>query len=67
MEKKCPECGSTEIINGSLISTAGVVFVPEEEKGKFMMKSSGVSVCACRKCGTVFGFKLTDSPRKLTD
>ncbi|MBQ7835070.1 MAG: hypothetical protein IJ385_04740 [Ruminiclostridium sp.] len=67
MEKKCPECGSAEIINGALISTAGVVFVPEEEKGKFIMKSSGVSAGACRTCGAVLGLRLTDSPKKLTD
>lgn len=67
MEKKCPECGSMEIIDGSLVSTAGVVFVPEEEKGKFIMKSSSISVFACKKCGAVFGFKLTDHPKKLTD
>jgi transcription elongation factor Elf1 len=66
MENKCPFCGNESIINGKLESTGGLVFIPEGENG-LIKKSSYISALACRKCGAVFGFKLTDKPVKLTD
>ena len=67
MELKCPVCGSTEIITGYLQSSGGVVFIPRAENEIFFKKSSFIDANACKKCGEVFGFKLTDSPSKLTD
>ncbi|MBQ9948100.1 MAG: hypothetical protein IJO91_06915 [Oscillospiraceae bacterium] len=67
MELKCPVCGSTEIITGHLQSSGGLVFVPFGETGFWKKKSSSIDANACKKCGEVFGFKLTDSPSKLTD
>lgn len=64
--EKCPECGSEEIIEGKLSAMSGVVFIPETEKGA-IKKSSLISAFACKKCGAVFGLKLTDKPVKLTD
>ena len=66
MESKCPNCNSKEIIKGDLWSTGGLVFIPENENG-FIKKSSYICALACKKCGTVFGFQLTDTPTKLTD
>ncbi len=66
MENKCPCCGSEEIMTGSLESAYGVAFIPDGQKG-LVKKSSTVSALACRKCGAVFGFRLTDKPIKLTD
>ncbi len=66
MEKKCPECGSEEIIKGKLAASNGCVFIAETETG-FVKKSSLVSALACKKCGAVFGLKLSDKPVKLTD
>ncbi|MBQ8170434.1 MAG: hypothetical protein IJZ95_00450 [Oscillospiraceae bacterium] len=68
MERKCPVCGSTEIITGTLLSTGGVVFTPEDQPvTRIIKKSSYIKALACKKCGEVFGFKLADIPTKLTD
>jgi RNA polymerase subunit RPABC4/transcription elongation factor Spt4 len=66
-EKVCPTCGSTDIMEGDLSSTGGFVFIPESERGKFLMKSSYMTASACRSCGAVFGLRLTDTPNKLTN
>lgn len=63
---KCPNCGSEEIIQGDLISYGGVTFIPQEQTG-LIKKSSYICASACKKCGTVFNFKLTDKPTKLTE
>lgn len=63
---KCPQCGASDIMGGSLSSTGGMVFVPEGETG-IVKKSAYITACACRKCGAVFGFKLSDKPNKLTE
>lgn len=63
---KCPQCGASDIINGSLSSTGGMVFIPEGETG-MVKKSAYITACACKKCGTVFGFRLSDKPHKLTE
>ena len=64
--KKCPECGNEDIIEGNLSAMSGVVFIPETEKGA-IKKSSLINAFACKKCGAVFGLKLSDKPVKLTD
>lgn len=66
MENKCPYCGSEALLNGELVSTGGLVFIPDHRSG-FVKKSSYITARACRKCGAVFGMKLTDKPCKLTD
>lgn len=66
MENKCPYCGNEDIISGTLETAYGVGFIPEGQKG-LVKKSSMISALACKKCGAVFGFKLTDKPVKLTD
>ena len=62
----CPVCGSSNVFDGKLSSTGGFVFIPEEEKGKFLQRSSFMTASACRDCGAVFGLRLTDHPNKLT-
>ena len=57
MERKCPECGNTEVMEGTLNAMGGMAFVP----------CSYLQALACRKCGAVFGFTLTDKPYHLTD
>lgn len=64
--KVCPECGSSEVMTGDLSSTGGFVFIPNSERGKFMMKSSYMTANACRSCGMVFNLRLLDKPHKLT-
>ncbi|MBR1383431.1 MAG: hypothetical protein IJ555_06420 [Ruminococcus sp.] len=66
MDNRCPECGSEDIIEGKLNGAYGVVFIPENESG-LIKKSSYIKADACRKCGAVFGLKLTDKPNKLTE
>lgn len=51
---------------GLLESAYGVGFIPEGQKG-LVKKSSMITALACKKCGAVFGFELTDKPVKLTD
>lgn len=63
--RKCPKCGSEDIMNGNLASAYGLVFIPDTEKGLFK-KSSSIICSACRDCGTVFDLTLTDKPNKLT-
>ena len=62
---KCPKCGSDDIIKGDLLSPGGVVFAPECQTEPIRI-FSGMTALACRNCGTVFGFELTDKPEKLT-
>ena len=64
--EKCPNCGLDALICGELVSTGGIVFVPYEQQGT-EKQCSYISALACRKCGTVFGFKLLDKPAKITD
>ncbi len=66
MENKCPDCGCDEIIKGELMSYGGLTFVPQDQKG-LVKKSSNIYALACKKCGTVFGLKLSDKPSKLTE
>ncbi|MDE6261404.1 MAG: hypothetical protein K2M42_11225 [Oscillospiraceae bacterium] len=63
--RKCPKCGSVDIMSGSLSSAYGLVFIPDAEKG-FVKKSSTIVCCACKDCGSVFDLVLTDKPNKLT-
>ena len=65
-EVKCPNCGSSNIMIGKLKSPYAMTFIPDVEKG-FFKKSSELAAYACQKCGTVFNFKLTNYPDKLTD
>ena len=64
--KRCPDCGSSDIMKGALCSTGGVVFAPEKQSGLFK-KCAYVNALACKRCGTVFALKLADNPDKLTD
>lgn len=66
MENKCPNCGCEKVINGDLVSTGGLVFVPENQNW-LIKKSSYITAIACKKCGTIFGLKLSDKPSKLTE
>lgn len=66
MENRCPFCGNESLINGKLESTGGLVFIPDDQNG-LVKKSSYISALACKKCGAMFGMKLTDKPCKLTD
>lgn len=65
-KRVCPVCGSEDIFDGKLSSTGGFVFIPEEEKGRFLQRSSFMTASACKECGAVFDLRLTDSPNKLT-
>lgn len=67
MSEKCPVCGSEKVITGQLSASMGVVFIPDDQKNRLIMKSSRINACACGSCGEVFGFKLADNPDKLTD
>ena len=66
MEKKCPECGCTELIEGTLGAMDGVAFIPSNQDRLFL-HGSHIRALACRKCGAVFGFTLTNRPHRLTD
>ncbi|MBD5169104.1 MAG: transcription initiation factor TFIIIB [Oscillibacter sp.] len=63
--RKCPKCGSEDIMNGNLTSPYGFVFIPDTQKS--LVKKSSYIVCsACKECGSVFDLTLTDKPNKLT-
>ncbi len=64
--RKCPKCGSEDIMNGSLSTAYGVTFIPDTQNG-FVKKSSLIACLACKDCGAVFDFVLTDKPSKLTN
>ena len=66
MEKKCPECGCTELIEGTLGAMDGVAFIPSNQDRLFL-HGSHIRALACRQCGAVFGFTLTNRPHHLTD
>ena len=66
MEKKCPECGCTELIEGTLGAMDGVAFIPSNQDRLFL-HGSHIRALACRKCGAVFGLTLTNRPHHLTD
>ena len=66
MERKCPECGSTEVMEGTLNAMGGMAFVPCGQD-RVILHGSYLQALACRKCGAVFGFTLTDKPYHLTD
>ncbi len=63
--RKCPKCGSEDIMNGSLSASYGVTFIPDTQKG-FVKKNSLITCSACKDCGAVFDLALTDKPNKLT-
>ena len=64
--RKCPKCGSEDIMNGSLTAPYGFTFIPDTENG-LLKKSSFIICSACKDCGAVFDFTLTDKPKKLTN
>ena len=66
MEKKCPERGCTKLIEGTLGAMDGVAFIPCNQDRLFL-HGSHIRALACRKCGAVFGFTLTNRPHHLTD
>ena len=65
MERKCPECGSAEVMEGTLNAMGGFAFVPCGQTTA-ILKGSYMKALACRKCGAVFGLTLTDRPHQLT-
>ena len=70
MEIKCPVCASTEFISGQIRIKGqhiGADFIPDKQDSKWLLHAIPIKAYACSKCGEVFGFKLTDSPTKLTD
>lgn len=44
----------------------GVAFVPVNQDRR-ILHGSYIRALACRKCGAVFGFTLTNRPHHLTD
>ncbi len=64
--KKCPKYGSEDILNGSLSSPYGFTFTPNSQDRLFK-KSSFILCSACKDCGAVFDFTLSDQPNKLTN
>ncbi|MBR5091377.1 MAG: hypothetical protein IK093_18285 [Ruminiclostridium sp.] len=67
MVERCSKCGSDRLIKGDLVSTGWLVFVPYEQPDGPVRQCSSVTAVACKNCGAVFGFELTDMPVKLTD
>ena len=57
---KCEKCQSANVIEGKLISQAGVVFRPKDEEKKLFPKYSPVSCYACLDCGHIFDLKITN-------
>lgn len=57
MEIKCEKCGSTNIVQGKLVSGYAVTFVPINQKGA-IKQSSPVLACACKDCGNIFNIRL---------
>lgn len=57
MEIHCEKCNGTNIVKGKLLSTGGVVFVPDGQKS-IVRQSSGVVAFACKDCGCIFNIRL---------
>lgn len=60
----CPECGGREIMEGDLQAREGLAFVPAVQK-TVIPRGCGVRALACKKCGAVFGFRLTNMEKIL--
>ena len=63
---RCPECGSDKIIEGDLMATAGVAFVPAIQE-TVVPRGCGVRALACRKCGAVFGLRRKDKKHLIVE
>ena len=48
MERKCPECGSTEVMEGTLNAMGGMAFVPCGQD-RVILRGSYLQALACRK------------------
>ena len=64
--KRCPKCGSEEVMSGDLTASYGFTFIPDTQKG-MVKKCSFLTCSACKDCGAVFDLTLTDKPNKLTN
>ena len=54
------------MMEGKLGAMDGVGFIARKQAGLFL-HGSHIRALACRKCGAVFGFTLTNRPHHLTD
>ncbi|WP_026478307.1 PF20097 family protein [Alkaliphilus transvaalensis] len=65
MEKiKCNKCGKENIVKGNLQHSGSVLFVPQDQKGLYVKKASGIIAHACKDCGCVFDLTL-ENPEKI--
>lgn len=57
MEIHCVKCNSTNVVEGKLVSSGSVVFVPDGQKG-VIKQSAPVKCFACNDCGCIFNIRL---------
>lgn len=65
---KCPGCGSTQTVQGSIHSTGKMYFRPTDAKF-FKLKTANVDVnaCLCLDCGDIHLKADTEKVKELTD
>ena len=56
---RCPECGSDDILEGDLMATSGVAFVPAVQD-TVVPRGCGVRALACRRCGACNNKRSSD-------
>ncbi len=63
MNKKCPNCGSANLIEGKLSTgSGGLVFVTKKSQKKlpFSHNYSTLTATGCKECGTVFDIRMNN-------
>ncbi len=69
MNKKCPNCGSVNLMEGKLSTgIGGLVFVTKQSQKKlpFSHNYSTLTAKGCKECGTVFDIRI-DNPQAIDE
>lgn len=59
----CPECNSTNILEGKIRSYYGVVFTEKGTENKLRPHAYNVACKACKDCGKIFDFRIVTTGR----